>query len=445
MDADAIVVLGVGFDGDFHGEFEFNFVGSRPFTVDFEVAGAIGLDGDGLAVESEGGGFAPGWDAQIEGKFGGIWCRNGERNGVGEGIVGALGDGDESAVPHFGRHFAFGVHCGDQTVVGSGHPEVFDKIGPTVGMVVLATSMAEGVHHEHGPAVLDSGGVAHAVAEGLIGAGEVAEAPEVGHDRGGVGVESDLFGVVGPEGVAGDGEHDFVREHLLDDAAGFDGLAGVVVAGAGVFVTTEHSAGDLAVEFADFVVVFVGELEVVGVFRLEVVSGGFAEGLGDVDVVPVGEGAFLHPVGGVAVDLFGEFEEETVAGMVVEPVDAVEIVAAADVLPVVGEELFVGDGELESEVVGHQLEHAFVAGVFVVRLEAEQHDHVRPEVLGAVVVEGEEGAEVAVGALGFESALDPDFGFGDHFGVFEEVGEVAVAFEPVRDFFPAVLTLAFGG
>ncbi|MBA7687261.1 hypothetical protein ES703_95722 [subsurface metagenome] len=102
------------------------------------------------------------------------------------------------------------------------------------------------------------------------------------------------------------------------------------------------------------------------VFRLLVEYGGAAEALGDVDNVPTGDAAC--PVGGVAVDFLAQVQKRFVAGTIVKPVNAGEVVTGTLVLPEGQQKIFVGNGQLPVEIPGHQLNDALIAGILVVRL-----------------------------------------------------------------------------
>ena len=78
--------------------------------------------------------------------------------------------------------------------------------------------------------------------------------------------------------------------------------------------------------------------------------------------------------------------------------------------------------------------------MFVVGLEAKQHQHLRPQVAFALALDHR--AEVAVGPLTGQRPFQPDFRLGNHLRAVEQVGGAHVALEPVRQFFPAVLALA---
>jgi len=110
---------------------------------------------------------------------------------------------------------------------------------------------------------------------------------------------------------------------------------------------------------------------------LEVIRGRFPETLGDVYDMPVRERVGLPPIGGVTVELGGQFQQERIAGDVVEPIDAGEIVAAPAVLPVVLEKLFVRDGHLPSEIPGQEGDNARIVGGVIIGLQYLQHQHLR--------------------------------------------------------------------
>ena len=127
--------------------------------------------------------------------------------------------------------------------------------------------------------------------------------------------------------------------------------------------------------------------------------GRLAERFGDVHVVPVGEIVFHFPIGGAAVDLIGEFQQRRVAGEIVKPVDAVQVVAAAHLLPIMGEELVVRHCQLKFKVARHHFQHARIVGAFVIGLEAKKHQHVGPEIARVIIVKMLVGTEIAVRPL----------------------------------------------
>ena len=106
-----------------------------------------------------------------------------------------------------------------------------------------------------------------------------------------------------------------------------------------------------------------------GISGLHIISGRFAETLGDVHIVPVGEVLRLGPVGGAAVEFVGKLEQFAVACAVVKPKHAPQIVSATRVFPILAQKLVIGNGELVMEIFGHEVRYPFVAGVFVVVLK----------------------------------------------------------------------------
>jgi len=80
----------------------------------------------------------------------------------------------------------------------------------------------------------------------------------------------------------------------------------------------------------------------------------------------------------------------------------------------------------------------------IVGVQAEQHDHVRPEVVAALQVGCHSGAafvraEPAVGLAAVQGALDPGLRLLDHALVFQQIGAADVALEPIGDFLPAAV------
>ena len=281
-----------------------------------------------------------------------------------------------------------------------------DIVRPAVADVVLAAAVAVRIVEEHRAVVLDARRLVLAVGEDLVGRRQVAQGLEVGRHRGGKRVERDVLAAVGPDQVAADPEQHLVREHHLDDGAGLDALPRVDIAGPAVLVAAEHAAGHLAVESRMVWQFRSAAWKMLRVFRLLVVDRRAAEALRDVHVVPVGHA--VGPVGRVAMDLCGQFQQPRLAGAVVEPVDAGQVVARPLLLPEGEKEILLRHRQLPVEVLRHQLEHALVAGVLVVRLQGGEHDHVGPQV--GLALDGRSGwprAEVAVVALAGDGRLDP--------------------------------------
>ena len=148
-------------------------------------------------------------------------------------------------------------------------------------------------------------------------------------------------------------------------------------------------------------------LEELRVVRLLVIDGGFLEALTQVDAVQAelsGEvGACLEdacPVEGLAVEELPQFEQEGLARQVVEPVDGLQVVAAAALAPEgpmaqwrLGQLL-----ELVAEVAGHELQDALVARGAVVLLHDFQDDHLGPPVVRVVALQSGLVGSVGIGA-----------------------------------------------
>ncbi len=88
------------------------------------------------------------------------------------------------------------------------------------------------------------------------------------------------------------------------------------------------------------------------VLALHRVDARLAEALAEVDAVPVGDAA--GPVGGGSMDLVGHVVQPGLAGAVVEPVDAFEVVPTAELRPVAPQETLLRVLELLLEVAGHE-------------------------------------------------------------------------------------------
>ena len=207
------------------------------------------------------------------------------------------------------------------------------------------------------------------VAHHHIGRGDVPQRAEVGHYGCRICVKSHVLAVLGPVGVAGKAQHYLIARHLLDHATRLHALARVYVAHPGVLVGPEHATGHLSEDAAYQPVRIVRGAQHGGVARKHIVGGGLAEALGHVHIVPVGQRRGLVPVGRVTVYLPGQLQQEFIARAVVEPQHRIEVVAAATVLPVVLQELVVGQSQLPLEVARHQTDNAGIVAVLIVSLE----------------------------------------------------------------------------
>ena len=306
---------------------------------------------------------------------------------------------------------------------------------------MLAATAAEGVHAEERTAVVHTRVVVLRVALHHVGAGEVAQSPHVFGEGCGVIIEGNILEVLHPEEVTGLCHEYLVREHLLDEAACLGALTRVDVAMTAVLVAAEHASRHLSVNASDEPIVVVSGFECGLVATYQVPFCGLAEALCHIDVVPVGQTAFLHPVGRAAVNLLAKLEQELLASPVVEPDDGEQVVAATAVLPVVAQELLVGVLELPLVVCRKHLDDAFVAAPLVVILQDLERQHVRPKLPAALVLV--DGTEETVCLTAAQDALNPELRFVEQRLVVQDVSEVGIASEPVRHFFPAVTAAGF--
>ncbi len=309
---------------------------------------------------------------------------------------------------------------------------------------MLAAAVLPRAVGQHVAGVVEERGLAPPVELHHVGRGQVVQALEVGGHRGGERVEGHVLGAVRPLRVARDPDEHLVGVHELDERAALRALARAGEAGAGVLVRGEAPAGELAVERHHGVVDALGRPQVPGVARLLVVLGGPAEALREVDAVPGRD--IPRPVRGALVVHAGEVEEPALAGPVVEPVDAVEVVGGPPLLPAAGVDRVEGQGGLPLEVARHQVEDAAVAGRLEVGPQRVEHHHVGPEVEDprARLGVGEVGAaaEVAARLLRPHHRLEPALRLVEDPPVAGQVAEVDEALQPVRHLFPAEAALA---
>src|ERR1700686_1295594 len=117
-------------------------------------------------------------------------------------------------------------------------------------------------------------------------------------------------------------------------------------------------------------------------------------------------------------------------------------------LPVRWKKISVGNSKFPLEIFGHQIDDALVMRVFVIGLQAVQHDHIGPEVelaLGAGdgrLCPFTARAEEAIRPLALDRSFDPQFGFVNLFLVAEQIGTVTKALQPVGNFFPTAFAFS---
>src|SRR5262249_1476646 len=154
----------------------------------------------------------------------------------------------------------------------------------------------------------------------------------------------------------------------------------------------------------------------------------FTKTLRQVDAMPIVDA--VRPVEACLVNLLTQVEKPGLAGPVVEPVNALEIVAGPDPGPVTGKEVCFRDLELPLKVACHEGEDPAIVRVFVIGLQNVEHDHVRPQVRLALerCLEAAR-SEPAVRLLAGKDGIDPAPGLLDDGFVLEDVAEIAVSFQ----------------
>ncbi len=263
---------------------------------------------------------------------------------------------------------------------------------------------------------------------------------QVRRHRGGKRIKGDVLGAVQPYRIARDARQHLVAVHELHHRTGLGGLPWSGVAGAGVLIGAEHAAGNLPVLAHGGIVVALRGAQEHRVARLLRILRRLAKALREIDAVPARDG--IGPVGRAAVVARRQVEQPLLPRAVIEPVDAVQVVAAADFLPARGQQLVERYGGLPAEVPRHQIDHSPVAGRFIVGPQRKHHDHVGPKIdrLGVARARDRQvaaRAEVAVFPLRRQHLLDPAQGFGDHALVLQHITEIHIAFQPIRDLLPS--------
>ena len=182
---------------------------------------------------------------------------------------------------------------------------------------MLAATATERVHRHERPGVVDTGAVVLRVGNRLIRARNITQRFKISHNGGRRRVERDVFAVIDPREIASNAEENHVARHLLENTAGFNTLSGIDVTDTRIFISAPHTAGNLAIACANEPEVVIRSKFVRFVLRKHPPSGGLSETLGNIDVVPVGQGGFLLPVCGIVVNLLGDGEQRFVARYIV--------------------------------------------------------------------------------------------------------------------------------
>lgn len=384
VDTDRAVVARPGAQGGPLRQAQGDAVAVGPGALDADEGRAVGR-GHGPAVDPHPRPLAPARYPQAQREGDAARGGNGEGDRVVEGVVGVLGDGHPGAVgADGGRDPGRGVHRGGQAPVGRAEPQFLGEVGPAHAVVVRAAAVVvdAGLVRLHGEAVLElSLRLAGVVQVDAVGAGHVVDGTALGVEGGGQRVEGQILAAVGPDRVAGDPDQQFVGGHELDDAAGLETLPRVAEPGPDVLVPGQPAPGELPVPAHDLLVRVIGGPGVGGGAGELGVLGGFAEALGDVDVVRAGQRA--GPVGAPGVHLLDEVEQEGVAGAAVQPQREVDAVAPAQRDPA-GVEGALALGVHEPQEPGEQGQDPRVARVLLPGAQCLEQGQERPEVGAAV-------------------------------------------------------------
>ena len=132
----------------------------------------------------------------------------------------------------------------------------------------------------------------------------------------------------------------------------------------------EHPAGHLPVKCADLRPVALRGGTVRRVLGDLSENGRLAKRLGHVHVVPIDHVLDPNaPCGGAS---FAQVQQPRLSRAVVEPENAVKLIAAAHGRPIADEELRFGHGREIVEILRHQVDHAVVARTVIIGLQAER-------------------------------------------------------------------------
>jgi len=164
---------------------------------------------------------------------------------------------------------------------------------------------------------------------------------------------------------------------------------------------------------------------------------------------PVAPAEKGRPRRGLLVQQVAQRQQRRVAGPVIQPVHAHQVVAAAGLAPLapLAQRAGFQAGQLVVEIPGHERNHPRVARGLVVLLQHLEHHHARPPVFGLLADRDRragralglgQGPEVAVGALVGQGPVHVFLHLGRERGVAEQVGQRHGPVEPIRRFLPAV-------
>ena len=447
-DGHGVAILFPDLRADLHGQRQYHLVVGAPRALHDQPA-ARGVLGRGkrLAVHADGGVGAPRRHAKHEREPDRLRRLHRNRDGFVERIIGGLGQLDLGAIGDLGLHLARRVHYHRQAIIARRHPQVLGKVRPSERRIVLTAAVLVRVVTEHVAAVLNHGRLIGAVELNLVGTRDIVQPLEIRGHRCREGIESDLLGPVRPCAVAGDPHQHLVAEHHLDPGARFGAVARSIEPRPRVLVGRIPAAGDLAVKPAHRIVVAHRGFQVSRVFGLLEELRRLAETFGEIHVVPGSDAA--RPIVGALVVHPRQVEQPGLARAVVEPVDGIQVVARALLLPACRKQVLQGNGRLPAKVLRQERYDARIAGRLIERAQREEHHHVGPQIehaaahaVDAFAIDVALAAEIAIGPLGGDHRIQPLVGALDDRLVPEHVAEVHITAKPVRHLFPPELPLA---
>ena len=234
---------------------------------------------------------------------------------------------------------------------------------------MLAATRAERIHAEERTAIVNAWMMVVRVGLNLIRAGQIAQSPHVFCQGCGVVVEGDVFQVLHPKKVTCLRHQYLVTKHLFYETTGLSSLSRVDIAVTAVLVASEHASRDLTINATNEPIIVICGFEGSFVTTHQVPFCRLAEAFCHVDIVPVGQAAFLHPVGCAAMDLPSKFEQKLLASPIVEPNDGEQVVATSAVLPIVTQEFLFGVGELPFIISRKHLDNTLVSAPLVIILQ----------------------------------------------------------------------------
>jgi len=152
---------------------------------------------------------------------------------------------------------------------------------------------------------------------------------------------------------------------------------------------------------------------------------------------------------GLLVNQLRQFEQERLAGQVVQPVDDHQVIGAATIRPEgpMIQRCLLQLGQLIAEVLRQHLHDPRVAGCAMVLLQHLQHDHPRPPVLARRLLHTrfrcrftaeQLGPQVARRLLVCQRPFDPRLRLGNKCFILEDVGQRYEPIDPIRSTFPTV-------